>query len=99
MAECRSSYAEYIEILRADAEKGWFELKPAYGDEGINGQTSDGPMNIPNVNQQARQMDDFADCILHNEKTKVPGEMGLRDVKILEAIYKSADTGERVELT
>lgn len=53
-------------------------------------------MNFPEVNQQARQMDDFALAILQNRPTPVPGEMGKQDVKILRAIYEAAERGERV---
>ncbi|HET7179970.1 MAG TPA: Gfo/Idh/MocA family oxidoreductase, partial [Chryseosolibacter sp.] len=50
------------------------------------------------VNQQAAQLDDFAFCIQNNTPSRVPGEMGLRDVEILMAIYESASTGKTVEL-
>jgi predicted dehydrogenase len=43
-------------------------------------------------------MDDFAQCILGDKATRVPGEEGLRDLKILTAIYKSIRTGETVKL-
>lgn len=43
-------------------------------------------------------MDDFAACILNNKPTRVPGEMGLRDVKILMAIYEAARTAKPVAL-
>jgi predicted dehydrogenase len=43
-------------------------------------------------------MDDFARCILEKTPTRVPGEEGLRDVKIMMAIYESARTGRPVEL-
>lgn len=96
VADCRSSYTESMSRLRAEAAQGWFELDPAFGYGGLKGTTSKGPMNIDNVPQQTRQMDDFADCILNNKPTRVPGEMGLRDVQLLEAIYRAADTGQRV---
>ena len=96
VADCRSSYVENMSSLRADAARGWFALDPAFGYGGLKGTTSQGPMNIANVPQQARQMDDFADCILHHKPTRVPGEMGLRDVQLLEAIYRAADTGRPV---
>jgi len=97
-AECNTSYADKQNLLRAEAEKGWFELSPAYGYDGLKGRTSRGPMDIINVNQQAFQMDDFANCVIKNKKSKVPGEMGLRDVKILMAIYEAAVTGKKVKL-
>jgi predicted dehydrogenase len=99
MAECKSSYSEEMNKLRADAEKGWFELSPAYAYKGIDGVTSEKSMNLPQVNQQAKQMDDFALAIKENRATPVPGEMGRQDVKILQAIYESMRTGKRVELT
>jgi predicted dehydrogenase len=44
-------------------------------------------------------MDDFAQCVLNNKPTKVPGEEGLRDVKILTAIYESIRKGREVKLS
>ena len=98
VAYCDTSYAEDQDLLRADAEKGWIELKPAYAYKGIKGKTDSGKLDLKKVNQQALQMDDFANCILHQEPSRVPGEMGLRDVKILLTIYEAAKTGKRIEL-
>lgn len=97
-AECRTSYSEEMNLLRAEAEQGWFELSPAFPYSGIKGRTSDGPMDLPQVNQQARQMDDFAIAVSTDRPTPVPGEMGRQDVKILQAIYKAMETGQRVEI-
>jgi predicted dehydrogenase len=98
LANCHTSYAESGNLLRVEAEKGWYELQPAFGYGGIKGKTSQGDMGLDNVNQQALQMDDFAACILNNKPTRVPGEMGLRDVKILMAIYEAARTAKPVAL-
>jgi predicted dehydrogenase len=43
-------------------------------------------------------MDDFALCVRENRESRVPGEMGLRDMKVIEAIYEAARTGKRVEV-
>jgi predicted dehydrogenase len=43
-------------------------------------------------------MDDFATCVMNNKPTRVPGEMGLRDVKILMAIYEAARNGTKIPL-
>ena len=48
--------------------------------------------------QQAKQMDDDAQSILQGKSLLVPGEEGLRDIRIVEAIYKSAATGKPVAL-
>ena len=55
-------------------------------------------MTMTSINQQAAQMDDFALCIQNESESRVPGEMGLRDVQILMAIYESALNGRKVEL-
>ncbi len=97
-ALCKTSYSESLNILRAEAEHGWAKLEPAYPYGGIKGETSEGEMDCAAVNQQAHQMDDFARAIKENRSTPVPGEMGLQDVKILQAIYRAMETGERVEI-
>jgi predicted dehydrogenase len=98
IAECRSSYNEEYNMLRVDAANGWFELSPAYEYGGLKGKTSAGKMDLPEINQQAKQMDDFAQAIKQNRPSPVPGEMGRRDVKIIQAIYKAMKSGERVSL-
>ncbi len=98
IAECKCSYSEDIDFLRADAENGWFELSPAFAYEKIKGKTSSGEMHIKNVNQQARQMDDFAIAIKNNRPTVVPGEMGRQDVKILQSIYAAMKSGKRIKI-
>lgn len=97
-AFCKSSYSRNGNLLRAEAENGWFELNPAYEYEGLKGHTSEGEMSFPDINQQAEQMDDFALCIKNNVPSKVRGEMGLRDLTILSAIYQSAKSGKRITL-
>lgn len=96
IAECCASYSEQYDRLRVEATNGWFELSPAYSYKGIKGSTTNGPMNFPEVNQQALQMDDFADSILSKRPNRVPGEEGLRDVRIIQAVYESLLSHEKV---
>lgn len=98
VAECKTSYSEEMNVLRFEAENGWAELSPAYKYKGIKGKTSEGEMNFPQENQQAGQMDDFAQAVRDGRDTPVPGEMGRQDVKILQAIYRAMETGQRVEV-
>lgn len=90
----KSSYNNNWGYLKAKAEHGWFELEPAYGYGPINGSTSKGPLDFPQINQQAAQMDDFAQCVKLNKPTRVPGEEGLKDMRIVDAIYRSLDSGQ-----
>ncbi len=97
---CRTNYDRGGDkSFLVTAEKGTFGLDPAYYYNSSKGMRSDGqPINLPAVNQFAAEMDDFAQCILNNKPSKVSGEEGLRDVKIMMAIYDSAKTGKPVKL-
>jgi predicted dehydrogenase len=96
IASCSTSYNDNMNFLRAEAENGVFELTSAYNYGGQRGSTPDGVMNFPHINQQAKQMDAFALSIKKNQKTIVPGEMGRRDVKYLQAVYEAMRTGKRI---
>ena len=100
IASCNSTYGfNGMARYKTFGEKGWFELSPAYGYSGIQGKRSDGELiNFEVGDQFAVQMDKFAQCILNNQPTTVPGEEGLRDIKIMMAIYESARTGKAVKL-
>jgi predicted dehydrogenase len=98
ICEGKTSYNENFNFLKAEAEKGTFQLTSAFGYGGQTGNTPDGPIDFPHVNQQAKQMDDFAMAIRKNRPTPVPGEMGRRDVRIIEAIYEAMNTGKRVAI-
>ena len=91
-----ASYARGVDRFRAEAPRGWIELDPAFIYHGIDGRTSRGRMDFPDINQQAAQMDDFAACILTGRQTIVPGAMGRRDIAIITAIYEAAASGRRV---
>ena len=66
---------------------------------GVGGSTSDGRLlNKPIANQQAAQMDNDALAIIHDREVMVPGEEGLRDIRLVQAAFESARTGKRVVL-
>lgn len=80
--------------LKSHCSNGWFELDPAHSYGPISGRTSNGNIiNFPHHRQQALQMDDFAKHILMDTPNVAPGEMGKRDMIIVEAIYKSIAEG------
>ena len=98
LAHGSCSYKKDADWLKGEASTGTWALDPAFAYSGIKGQTNKGPVQFPEVNQQARQMDGFALAVLNGEESKVPGEMGRRDVAILMAIYEAAETGKSVLL-
>lgn len=96
-AEFLTSYQDSADTFRADAARGWIDFKQkAFSYRGAVCETSRGLLDYgPSVNQQALQMDDFAQGILTGRTTPAPGEMGRRDLTIIEAIYRAAASGRR----
>ncbi len=95
-AELMTTYGKNVGRFRAEGDKGWIDFTTAFMYGGLKVDSSTGPLSFgPPVNQQARQMDDFALCVREGRESRVPGEMGLRDMKIIAAIYEAAKTGKR----
>ncbi|HMP84625.1 MAG TPA: Gfo/Idh/MocA family oxidoreductase [Verrucomicrobiota bacterium] len=101
LAYCSTTYkVRGINRFTAYADNGSFGMEPAYNYGGNRARRSDGKeLRFDPIDQFAAEMDDFAQCILNNKPTKVPGEEGLRDVKIMMAIYESARTGKAVKMS
>lgn len=97
-SKCMTSYEDSANFLRAEAEKGEFELTPSFSYRGNQGKTPEGSMNLPTVNQQALQMDAFALAIKEDKPSIVPGELGMRDVFIIRKIYEAMETGQAIDL-
>jgi glucose-fructose oxidoreductase len=100
LANIKSSFGENINFMNINCEKGEIKLAPYSAYNGIKGSSPLGEIytayDIPW--QQAKQMDDNAMSIMQKKPMLVPGEEGLRDIRIVEAIYKCAATGKRVDL-
>jgi len=89
-ASCIASFGKSLNELKINCEKGWYELVPFQSYNGVKGRTSDDKLlNATIPNQQALQMDDDAFAIMNNKSVLVPGEEGLKDIRVVEAIYKS----------
>lgn len=100
IAKCKTSFAEGLNTLSVTCDDGWYKLKPFQSYSRVQGENSDGLKFAPDPNnQQARQMDNDAIAIKENRTPTVPGEEGLLDVRVCEAIFESArKNGTRVQL-
>lgn len=98
MAKGKSSYNANWGFLNVTAENGKYQLAPAYAYGGIAGSTPAGIMPFPQINQQAAQMDNFALCVRNNTLTSVSGEEGFKDMKVIDAIYRSIASGRREQI-
>jgi len=92
-----TSFGQSMGSLQVDAEKGWIKMQPFQAYNGVKGTTSDGKaLNKTINNQQAKQMDDDSIAIINKKSLLVTGEEGLRDIRIVEAILRSAEQGKRI---
>jgi predicted dehydrogenase len=99
-ASCTTTYkVNGFNRATAYAERGSFGLTPAFNYDGIKGWRSDRKeVRFDEIDQFATEMDDFANCIMTGKPTSVPGEMGMRDVRTMMAIYEAARTGRTVRI-
>lgn len=94
-----TSLGKGMNSLQVNCEKGWYKLEPFQAYNGVKGMTSDGKvLNKTINNQQAKQMDDDSLSIMNKKPMLVPGEEGLKDIRIVEAIKQAAKDGKRVSL-
>ncbi|MCY7350186.1 MAG: Gfo/Idh/MocA family oxidoreductase [Cytophagaceae bacterium] len=94
-AKCHSSYGDNQNFLRATCEKGEIYVAPQQGYNGIKGRSPQGDWHFPIKNQQALQMDDDALAILQKKPLIAPGEEGLRDIRVMEAVYRAGKSGKK----
>lgn len=99
-ANIKTSFGENVNFMNIFCEKGNIEMEPFSAYAGVKGKSPLGEINTPYQVpwQQANQMDDDAMSIINNKPMLVPGEEGLRDIRIVEAILSSAATGRSVSL-
>jgi predicted dehydrogenase len=89
--------------FRIVGTKGDIRVDPAYEyAEGlgyeltVNGKTT--RKKIGKRDQFAPELLYFSDCIAKNRQPEPSGEEGLQDVRIVQALYESAETGKAVQI-
>ncbi|GGY71269.1 glucose-fructose oxidoreductase [Cellvibrio zantedeschiae] len=101
IASCVTSYNISLDRFVLNGDKGFAELRPAFGYGPIKARTNKGELSFPHVMHQTTQMDEMAGIILGNNKPVFPvdGEEGLKDLKVIDAIYLAVKTGKKVPLS
>lgn len=101
LADIKTSFGENINYLNIMCQKGEIKVAPYQGYAGVRASSPLGEIDhayqVPW--QQAKQMDDDALAIRQRKSMLVPGEEGLRDIRIVEAIYKAAANGQQVKIS
>jgi len=93
------SVGKNINGLKIECDNGWYGTTPMQSYNGVQYEDSTGfKMDAISGMQQSLQMDNDALAILNDTAVMVPGVEGKKDIHIIEAIFKSAEIGERVVL-
>jgi predicted dehydrogenase len=89
--------------IRAVATEGWFEMEPSMNYTGLRMSlhrgNSTNEVTLPQRDHFALEMEHMSDCVMNNKNPLTPGEEGLRDIRIITAIYEAAKTGKSVKLS
>ena len=102
VASCLSTYnTSFLDRFLLTGHNGFAELQPATGYGPIKGKTNKGELTQPHVTHQLMQMEEMAEIILRNKIPFLPvdGKEGLKDMIIIEAIFKAVQTGNKIKLT
>ena len=108
VAQCGASYGTHdSKFMRLSGSLGWAEMSPAFEYNGLKlrvGSVADGhdqaaEPSIESGDQFAHEIDHMSRCVLDDLQPHTPGEEGLQDMRIVEAIYASARSGRVVPLT
>ena len=106
-ATCMASYSSHeSRFYRLQGAKGYAEVSPAFGYQGlkmrygvrVDAHNAVVEPTLPPVNQFTREIDHMANCVLMDLVPHTPGEEGLHDQRIMDAIYESARTGRAVSV-
>lgn len=101
VASCLSTYnMNYLDRFYLNGEKGFAEMQPSTGYGPIKGRTNKGELTAPHQTHQTIQMEEMADIILRGKQPLIPvnGEEGVKDLKIIDAVYAAVKSGNKVPL-
>jgi glucose-fructose oxidoreductase len=102
LANCGSSYGVNFNRFRVMKPRGSAELDPASSYTGLRMRVFRGgaieDRILPQRDHFALEMDHFAQCILEGKEPLTPGEEGLKDLRVIAAIYEAARSGKTVTI-
>jgi glucose-fructose oxidoreductase len=102
LANCTSSYGAGLNRFRVAKPRGSAELEPALSYTGLRMRVFRGSAieerSLPQRDHFALEMDHLAGCVVNNTEPLTPGEEGLKDLKVMMAIYDAARSGRTVAL-
>ena len=103
LANCTSSYGYSSQShTRVICTNGWYEMDPATIYDGlrlyVHRNNLSEEVNLPAKDHFTLEMDHMSDCVMNNKEPLTPGEEGLRDMKLIAAIYEAARTNKTLKV-
>jgi len=102
LANCTSSYGTNFNRFRVNKPRGAAELDPASGYTGLRMRVFRGgaieERSLPQRDHFALEMDHCSRCVIDNTDPLTPGEEGLKDLRIMTAIYEACRSGGTIKL-
>jgi predicted dehydrogenase len=107
ISSCATSYSTFnAKTYAVNAETGTIKMDPAFTYHGLHQERVHAPggeqvketPQAPDKSQFALEMDHMAQCVRQNKTPYTPGEEGLQDHRIMDAIYQSARENRPVKL-
>lgn len=108
LAVCNTGYNNHkSQSYRLEGTDAWAELSPAFAYHGnklkvarlLEEKDTEMQPSIEEQDQFALEMDHMAQCVLDGKQPHTPGEEGLQDHRLMDAIYESARSGHSVKVS
>jgi glucose-fructose oxidoreductase len=96
--------AHAVDVFHLVGDDGELRLDGAYGFRGekrldqVGGRGGDESLTFPAHDQFGSQLAYFSDCIREDRQPETDGQEGLVDVRIIQALYESIESGAMVEV-
>jgi predicted dehydrogenase len=103
IANCTSSYGYFpTSHYRVIGTQGWLDMDPATWYSGLRMRVGRKyeieEKELLVKDHFTLEMDHMSGCVMENKEPLTPGEEGLRDIKLMMAIYEAAATGKTVKV-
>jgi predicted dehydrogenase len=99
LASCTCGYGSLMPgYFRVRGSRGWIMMEPAFNYDKLHllarfegKETVELVPDGPDPVQFLREADHMADCVLQNKEPKTSGQEGLRDIALIEQIYRACE--------
>jgi len=102
LANCGTTYTASQNRFRVLGTEGWVESEPFLSYQNlslrkvIKGKAE--PIDVKQINHFAAEFDHMCECVMQDKEPLTPGEEGLKDLKVIGAIYEAIKSQKTVKI-